>query len=97
LDVPLSTVATEVTAAAILADTTALIAKDFATETTLQKLRKWPYAAHNSIEGAFNPLTFVETFTYKDGVATVGTITIQYADALKNPPTTTTFSPAKAV
>lgn len=67
-----------------------LNAKDFATETTLQKTRKWPYATHNTIvptEDVNN-----EYYTYKNsGGTTVGTITIAKATGI------ITYSPDKVV
>lgn len=83
-------VATEATLSSILADTTALVAKDFATEATLQKIRKWPYAVFATItpsEDATNTY-----YTYKtSGGTTVGTITINKTTEV------ITFSPDKDV
>lgn len=67
-----------------------LIAKDFATETTLAKLKKWPYATFASItpsEDATNTY-----YTYKTALAaTVGTITTNKSTGV------ITFSPDKVV
>ena len=67
-----------------------LNAKDFATETTLQKTRKWPYATYSTI----TPTEDVnnEYYTYKNsGGTTVGTITIAKATGI------ITYSPDKVV
>jgi hypothetical protein len=87
--------ATEVTAAAILADTNALVAKDFATETTLQKLREWPYATWD--KQALVEAALTDTWTYTSGVTTVGTIVITYTDATKGTIQDVVYSPAQAV
>lgn len=68
---------------------TTLNAKDFATEATLAKTRKWPYATHAKIV----PTSDVnnEYYTYKtSGDVTVGTITKAKATGI------ITFSPDKA-
>lgn len=69
---------------------TTLNAEDFATETTLAKTRKWPYATHNTIvptEDVNN-----EYYTYKNsGGTTVGIITIAKATGI------ITYSPDKVV
>lgn len=68
---------------------TTLNAKDFATEATLAKTRKWPYATHAKIV----PTSDVnnEYYTYKtSGDVTVGTITKAKATGI------ITYSPDKA-
>lgn len=68
---------------------TTLNAKDFATEATLAKLKKWPYATHNTI----TPTSDVnnEYYTYKNsGGTTVGVITKAKATGV------ITYSPDKA-
>jgi hypothetical protein len=72
-----------------------LIAKDFATETTLQKLREWPYATWD--KQALTEGATTDTWTYTSGVSTVGTITITYTDATKGTIQDVVYSPTKAV
>jgi hypothetical protein len=72
-----------------------LIAKDFATETTLQKLREWPYATWDKqalAEGVAD-----DVWTYTSGATVVGTITITYTDATKGTIQDVAYSPVKAV
>jgi hypothetical protein len=67
-----------------------LNAKDFATEATSQKLRKWPYANFASITPTEDATEKV--YTYKtSGGATVGTITITKATGVIS------YSPDKVV
>jgi hypothetical protein len=72
-----------------------LNAKDFATETTLQKLREWPYATWD--KQALTEGATTDTWTYTSGVTTVGTITITYTDATKGTIQDVVYSPVKAV
>lgn len=90
----LGSVSTEATSAAILADTTALLAKDFATETTLQKLREWPYATYNTQRLTQGALT--DTWEFLNGVTVVGTIVITYTVA-NGPINNVAYSPALVV
>lgn len=69
-------------------------------DATVTKLKKWPYATYDTIVSSYSSGTFTDTVTFKSGGATgttVGTITTVYADAAKNPPSTTTYSPVKVV
>jgi hypothetical protein len=72
-----------------------LNAKDFATETTLQKLREWPYATWD--KQALTEGATTDTWTYTSGVTTVGTITITYTDTGKGTIQDVAYSPVKAV
>ena len=89
----LGIVATEATLANVLTDTNALVAKDFATETTLQKIRKWPYATFDKQSLTQGALT--DTWEYLDGVIVVGTIVITYTDATKVTISNITYAPDK--
>lgn len=96
----LTTLAKEATATGIAAELVTLNATATGIAANVTKLKKWPYATHDTIVSSYASGTFTDTVLYKTGGAsgtTVGTITTVYADAAKNPPSTTTFSPVKAV
>ena len=89
-------VATEVTAAAILADTTSIDGKITACDTTALALESGGNLAAlvTKTSGALVPVSYdniavnlagatADVYTYKVGVATVATVTITYVDATK--------------
>jgi hypothetical protein len=76
-------------------DLLTLAAIDYAKETTLQKLREWPYATWDKqalAEGVAD-----DVWTYTSGATVVGTITITYTDATKGTIQDVAYSPVKAV
>jgi hypothetical protein len=70
------------------------------TNSTLDKIRKWPYANWDTIRQTWNAGTFTKTFTYKVGGiggTTVGTIALVYTDVTATTLDYATYNPAQAV
>lgn len=75
-----------------------LNAKDFATETTLAKTRKWPYTNFDAQVLTQGALT--DTWQYKTGGSSgtvVGTILITYTDTTKGTIASIGYTPVKTV